>query len=56
MILMKQDIVPLKLYLVIDGLDEYEGDSADMADLFVDFGTSDRVKGCLSSRPIEPLL
>ncbi|KAG0652892.1 hypothetical protein D0Z07_0177 [Hyphodiscus hymeniophilus] len=50
--LVKQDLVPMKLCLFIDGLDEYEGDPADLADLFIDLGTSDRVKACLSSRPM----
>lgn len=50
--LVKQDVVPFKLCLFIDGLDEYEGDPADMGDLFTDLGTSDKVKACLSSRPM----
>jgi hypothetical protein len=50
--LVTQTIVPLKLCLFIDGLDEYEGDSAQLADLFTDIVTSDNIKICLSSRPL----
>jgi hypothetical protein len=53
--LIKQNVKQLKLCLFIDGLDEYEGDPTDMADLFTDIVDSDNIKVCLSSRPLVPL-
>jgi hypothetical protein len=53
--LIKQRVKQLKLCLFIDGLDEYEGDPTDMADLFTDIVDSDNIKVCLSSRPLVPL-
>jgi hypothetical protein len=50
--LLRQTLVPLKICFFIDGLDEYEGSPADLADLFTDMTTSDHVKVCLSSRPL----
>jgi hypothetical protein len=49
-LLVKQEMVPLNLCFFIDGLDEFEGDHEDMAELFKDI-TSPTVKVCLSSRP-----
>ncbi|KAF8850471.1 hypothetical protein BDZ45DRAFT_751704 [Acephala macrosclerotiorum] len=49
-LLVKQGLVPLKLWFFIDGLDEFEGDHDEMAELFKDI-TSSTVKMCLSSRP-----
>ncbi|CZR65040.1 uncharacterized protein PAC_14940 [Phialocephala subalpina] len=48
----RQDSVPLKLFLLIDGLDEYDGDPWNMANLFKDISTCPNVKVCLSSRPL----
>jgi hypothetical protein len=45
------DIVPLKLCFFIDGLDEYEGDHEEMAELLKQVALSPHVKFCLSSRP-----
>lgn len=53
--LIKQSVKQLKLCLFIDGLDEYEGDPTDLADLFTDIVDSDNIKVCLSSRPLVPL-
>jgi hypothetical protein len=50
-ILVNQDIVPLNICLFIDGLDEYEGDHEDMAELFKAVTSSKRIKACISSRP-----
>jgi hypothetical protein len=50
-VLVTQDIVPLKLCLFIDGLDEYEGDHEEMAELFKAVTSSESVKACVSSRP-----
>ncbi|KAI9762718.1 MAG: hypothetical protein M1840_001185 [Geoglossum simile] len=50
--LAKQESVLLKLCLFIDGLDEYEGDYAKIADLFRGIAKSPRLKVCLSSRPL----
>lgn len=47
-----QKVTPLKLFLLIDGLDEYDGDHDAMAELFHDFTSSEDVKVCLSSRPL----
>lgn len=50
--LLQQTLVPLKICFFIDGLDEYEGSPADLADLFTEVATSNNVKVCLSSRPL----
>ncbi|MCJ1382575.1 hypothetical protein MMC17_005688 [Xylographa soralifera] len=42
----------LKVFLLVDGLDEYEGDHNELSDLFSEATTSDSVKVLLSSRPI----
>jgi hypothetical protein len=51
-LLLKQDIVEMKLCLFIDGLDEYDGDHSTIAQLFVQIAESPNVKVCLSSRPL----
>jgi hypothetical protein len=43
--------VPLKLCLFIDGIDEYEGNDEEIAELFGQAAMSDNVKICCSSRP-----
>lgn len=50
--LVKQQAFPLKLCLFIDGLDEFEGDPGEMADLFTEIVASKNIKICLSSRPL----
>lgn len=45
-------IPSLEISLFIDGLDEYEGDDAQIAELFRWFLASPGVKTCLSSRPL----
>ncbi|OCL07618.1 hypothetical protein AOQ84DRAFT_222678 [Glonium stellatum] len=51
--LVKQESVPLKICLFIDGLDEYEGDYEKIAKLFREVITPN-LKVCLSSRPLLP--
>lgn len=41
-----------KLLLLIDGLDEYDGEYDDIAELFANFAEFSHVKFCLSSRPL----
>ncbi|RDW79842.1 hypothetical protein BP6252_04480 [Coleophoma cylindrospora] len=41
-----------KLCLFIDGLDEYDGEAAEMADLFTSLSSINNLKICLSSRPL----
>ncbi|KAF2636449.1 hypothetical protein P280DRAFT_435165 [Massarina eburnea CBS 473.64] len=45
-------IPSLKICLFIDGLDEFEGDNNEIAELFKGIITSPSVKACLSSRPL----
>jgi hypothetical protein len=45
------NIAPLKLCFFVDGLDEYEGDHEEMAELLKRVALSPHVKFCLSSRP-----
>jgi hypothetical protein len=51
-LLVRQDIVKIKLCLFIDGIDEYEGDHDEIAQLFEYITSSPHVKVCLSSRPL----
>jgi hypothetical protein len=46
-----QNQLPLKLCLFIDGLDEYDGDETEIANLFGDISQSQNTKCCVSSRP-----
>ncbi|SPO01974.1 uncharacterized protein DNG_04647 [Cephalotrichum gorgonifer] len=48
--LLTQETVPVKLFLAIDGLDEYDGDHVELASWFL-ARASPRVKMVLSSRP-----
>jgi hypothetical protein len=50
--LIQQDTVQLKLCLFIDGLDEYDGDHLQIAQMFQDICSSPNVKVCVSSRPL----
>lgn len=54
---LKQDDTRAKICVVVDGLDELEGESIDMADLvklLYDMTTSSNVKILVSSRPLPP--
>ena len=42
----------LKMCFIIDGLDEYDGDVSELAELFIQAATSESVKILLSSRPV----
>ncbi|KAK2604891.1 hypothetical protein N8I77_007784 [Diaporthe amygdali] len=44
----------LKIALVVDGLDEYQGDQSDLVDLFKKLTAGSNIKAIVSSRP-EPL-
>ncbi|KAG0648144.1 hypothetical protein D0Z07_6009 [Hyphodiscus hymeniophilus] len=46
-----QKIVPVQVCLVVDGLDEFDGDHEQLGQLFKDITSSGQVKVCLSSRP-----
>jgi len=50
-IIVQQTTTQLKLCLFIDGVDECEEETADMADILTEFATWENVKICLSSRP-----
>ncbi|OCL14738.1 hypothetical protein AOQ84DRAFT_220108 [Glonium stellatum] len=53
-LLVQQTLLPLRICLFIDGLDEFEGDNEDhreISELFAKISTSPNVKVCLSSRP-----
>jgi hypothetical protein len=50
--LIAQDLVPLKLFLLVDGLDEYSGDHEEISELFKALCTSPNVKAVVSSRPL----
>ncbi|KAI1735045.1 hypothetical protein F4680DRAFT_313991 [Xylaria scruposa] len=45
------DNMPLKMCFFIDGLDEYDGDHAELCKLLCDIGNSPHMKMCVSSRP-----
>jgi hypothetical protein len=48
----KQDAVPIKAFLLVDGLDEYDGDMQGMAQFFRELSTYQTLKVCVSSRPL----
>lgn len=50
--LVHQSLIPLKIFFLIDGLDEFEGDHEEISTLFKDLtrGTHN-IKICVSSRP-----
>jgi hypothetical protein len=50
--LLKQDGILAKFCFFIDGLDEYDGDHAEIVKLFQKVAASSSVKMCLSSRPL----
>ncbi|KAK7697592.1 hypothetical protein SLS64_013411 [Diaporthe eres] len=49
--ILTQRLVPVKICLFIDGLDEYEGDDWRIADIVVKVAQSENIKICVSSRP-----
>jgi hypothetical protein len=49
--LLNQRTLPLKYFLMIDGLDEFNGDHEELASLFNEITEYPNVKVCLSSRP-----
>jgi hypothetical protein len=50
-VLVHQTSIPLKICLFIDGLDEFDGDHEEIAQLFKSVAGLANVKVCLSSRP-----
>lgn len=50
--LIDQKTIPVKLCFFIDGLYEYEGSDAEVAELFSDLATCSNLKVCVSSRPL----
>lgn len=50
--MLEQDLVPLKVALFVDGLDEFEGSQEILVDLLKSLPTSDNFKICISSRPL----
>lgn len=50
--LARQDIVPLKLCLFIDGLDEFEGEFNDIIEFCQSLAAFPGIKVCVSSRPL----
>jgi hypothetical protein len=50
--LLEQKTIPFKTCLFIDGLDEYEGDHSEIAELFKTVARFEQVKVCVSSRPL----
>jgi hypothetical protein len=50
-ILLVQEVVPMKLCIFVDGLDEYSGLGSEIANLFKNAAQAPHVKVCVSSRP-----
>lgn len=50
--LLEQNQVPLKICLLVDGLDEYAGDHSEISGLFRYVAGFGHVKLCVSSRPL----
>lgn len=50
--LVEQKEVPLKICLLVDGLDEYAGDHAEIVEIFKYAAQFEHVKVCVSSRPL----
>ncbi|KAF8859935.1 hypothetical protein BDZ45DRAFT_741784 [Acephala macrosclerotiorum] len=50
--LIHQNTIPVKICFFIDGLDEYDGNDAEVAEIFSDLATHSHVKVCVSSRPL----
>jgi hypothetical protein len=49
--LIHQEGIPLKIFFMIDGLDEFDGDHEELANLFREITKAPHIKMCLSSRP-----
>ncbi|KAH6705244.1 hypothetical protein BKA61DRAFT_493019 [Leptodontidium sp. MPI-SDFR-AT-0119] len=49
--LVRQRKIPIGIFIMIDGLDEFDGDHEELVDLFKETTTLKNVKTCLSSRP-----
>jgi hypothetical protein len=49
--LINQEGIPLKIFFIIDGLDEFDGDHEELANLFGEITKAPHIKMCLSSRP-----
>ncbi|KAE9366774.1 hypothetical protein N431DRAFT_471808 [Stipitochalara longipes BDJ] len=47
----QQTAVPVKICLFVDGLDEFDGDHEQLADLFINLAKLPNVKVCVTSRP-----
>jgi hypothetical protein len=50
--LLEQDLIPVKLCLMIDGLDEYSGDHTEIVAILRRASTLAHVKICVTSRPL----
>lgn len=48
----KQNAISVKAFLLVDGLDEYQGDMQSMAQFFRELSTYQTLKVCVSSRPL----
>jgi hypothetical protein len=51
-LLVEQTTIPVKMCLFIDGIDEYDGNHGDLAEVFLNLTSSPNVKICVSSRPL----
>ena len=49
--LLRQQKIPITIFMMIDGLDEFDGDHEEIVDLFKETTALQNVKICLSSRP-----
>ncbi|KAE8441139.1 hypothetical protein EG329_005822 [Mollisiaceae sp. DMI_Dod_QoI] len=49
--LANQTLMPIKICLFVDGLDEYDGNHAEICRVFKDSASSKSIKCCISSRP-----
>lgn len=52
--LVEQKEIPLRVCLLIDGLDEYSGDHSEIAEVFRYASKFEHIKVCVSSRPLLP--
>lgn len=50
---MEQQLIALNMCLLIDGLDEYEGNWEEIAEFFMSVTRSGNIKVCVSSRPLQ---
>lgn len=54
-VLISGKAISLKVCFFIDGLDEFEGDHTELAELFTGMASNPNIKACLSSRPLLAL-